>query len=104
MSFATYTPKLDSGLLPNSPPFTPSGDQQKFLEAFTAFATAQVSKVPEENMFMLLGKAGTGKTSILKVLEKGIFNRLRFTAMTHKAAVSLRKAVGVDVSTTASAL
>ena len=55
-------------------------------------------------MFMLLGKAGTGKTSILKVLEKSIFNRLRFTAMTHKAAVSLRKAVGVDVSTTASAL
>ena len=104
MSFATYTPKLDSGLVHNNPTFTPSGDQQKFLEAFTVFVAAPVSKVPEENMFMLLGKAGTGKTSILKVLEKSIFKRLRFTAMTHKAAVSLRKAVGVDVSTTASAL
>ena len=104
MSFAAYTPELDSGLLGKSPTFTPSGDQQKFLEAFTVFAAAPVSEVPEENMFMLLGKAGTGKTSILKVLEKSIFNRLRFTAMTHKAAVSLRKAVGVDVSTTASAL
>ena len=104
MSFVTYTPELNSGLLPKSPTFTPSSDQQKFLEAFTAFVAAPVSKVPEENMFMLLGKAGTGKTSILKVLEKSIFNRLRFTAMTHKAAVSLRKAVGVDVSTTASAL
>ena len=104
MSFVAYTPELNSGLLPKSPTFTPSSDQQKFLEAFTAFVAAPVSKVPEENMFMLLGKAGTGKTSILKVLEKSIFKRLRFTAMTHKAAVSLRKAVGVEVSTTASAL
>ena len=104
MSFVTYTPELNSGLLGKSPTFTPSGEQQKFLESFTVFAAAPVSKVPEENMFMLLGKAGTGKTSILKVLEKSIFNRLRFTAMTHKAAVSLRKAVGCDVSTTASAL
>lgn len=104
MSLLTYTPELGSDLLPNSPIFTPSGDQKKFLEAFTIFAAAPMSKTPEENMFMLLGKAGTGKTSILKVLEKSIFNRLRFTAMTHKAAVSLRKAVGGDVSTTASAL
>ena len=92
MSLPTYTPELGSDLLPNSPIFTPSGDQKNFLEAFTIFAAAPMSKTPEENMFMLLGKAGTGKTSILKVLEKSVFNRLRFTAMTHKAAVSLRKA------------
>ena len=72
-------------------PFTPNEQQAKALNVMDKFINSN------ETSMTLTGYAGTGKTSIMQMLQKKAMKKGRnivFTATTNKAAAVLRRTVG----------
>jgi predicted NAD-dependent protein-ADP-ribosyltransferase YbiA (DUF1768 family) len=85
--------------------FTPNDQQVEALNNIAEFISKgfdTTSKNITDNMYTLMGYAGTGKTSITKILleylrKRNITNDV--TATTHKAKGVLSKAIGVPTKT-----
>lgn len=69
-------------------PFPLSPDQTAALAAIESWLTLPYS--PENAFFVLRGYAGTGKTTLMRVLKDQIKGRMIFTAPTNKATKVLR--------------
>lgn len=81
-------------------PFPPTADQKRALEKLVAWLATPVDEAP---YFLLAGFAGTGKTSLVKLLTLLPYCFL-YTAPTHKAARVLRDVLGATVNTLHSTL